>query len=1275
MIWLGSPRFELERRLDAIGLDPTSAAFAQAWSAAQLADTPLDIERSTRAHQLEELHRHPGPESIAPVLELTERLARRLDGQMKGYGSGWLESLSQWALGLQADYEVLRIHALRFVAMLPSLDHDTEGGVVKGAIVETINRILADDRPDAPLPRWLTTGAKAGRWLIDVLPAGFVAQATRMSVKKVAGIFIAGRTIEAAAPALEHLKDSGRSATVDQLGELVVTETEADAYRDEVLDNIIGLGRQFGPKRNKAGIPYAHVSVKTSALCAHYLADDPQGTWERVGPRLCAILSAAQELGVFVNLDAEHYAVRDLTLRMLERALASDPVLWSWPDVGIVVQAYLTDAAAHLEAVIELARRRDVCMPVRLVKGAYWDAETTEADAHGFDAPQWLNKCETDICFQQLTLRILEHGQCLQLCIGSHNLRDHCFARAARAVLFAASPEIEHQALHATYEALSQAMATLGWAVRNYIPVGSLLVGMAYLVRRVMENASQVGVLTMARGNVALDQVLVPPGLTLQEQLGTLKRRPTLRGTDPWPAFENHAPSRLYLSAHRQALNDAIDHDTLLHELRESASEVLTGPTLRVYNPSKPDELLCSVATASADEVNAAIERARHAPLGSRASRCRSLLLAAEALAAKRANWAVLVAKEAGKSRVEALADVDEAIDFLRFYAGVVWQRPEHERSGRGVIAAITPWNFPLAIPCGMVAAALVTGNSVVLKSAEQTPLTAQALVDLLHRCGIDPDALIHTPGDGPTVGATLATHPKVAGVLFTGSKAVGQILHQQLAAAVHSRDDGKEVGKVVVTEMGGKNAVIVTGSADLDEAISGVLYSAFAHAGQKCSAASRILVENHVFNGFSERLGRAAADLHVGPALAPGVQVNPVISATDRDRLVQAQRAAIQECRDTGGAIMNAGGHDQGLLVKPAVFALNLQAHQDVQSLSRQELFGPVLHIMPFDDLDTAIAAFNRTEYALTGGIFAQRQDEIEALVPELMCGNLYINRSNTGARVAIEPFGGFAMSGTGPKAGSAQYLDPLFGPIAEPQGSWTDAPPAQLDASGGKRATLPTAQLGQERTERFSQTIEQALCVVDEELRQLATELVAGWPLKLAPEATRMIPGQVTLNHVNEPRGPLAVLCARQSLGPAGLLHALAALMSGSDVVVLGASKELQGWSKLHTQLSLRGVNGLSIVEVQSWLEAANVALSPQIRAVVVDGDRRVCAPALSEALADRHDATCLPPIWCSADGPDLRDIQAIRSAHHLIRTVATNTMRHGAPLEIRSVDSDSL
>jgi RHH-type transcriptional regulator, proline utilization regulon repressor / proline dehydrogenase / delta 1-pyrroline-5-carboxylate dehydrogenase len=548
-------------------------AHAELAASLQVKNFPSVIESLIRVENLPDLLHD---KDYARIEVRSAEIVKRLLGFLNEYRPSIFEDVSDFGLGLTAQYALLRIHLLKFLAILPSLDHDKKGGEVKRILLEALSRFLKDNSKardakkkgqERALPRLYTLGITLFYYLAVIVPALPLSSLVRKAVKVMAKRFIAGESIEKADKSLRSLSLTGRDVTLDQLGELVVSEKEADHYKDEVLKLIRGFSLHVKKgEMNRAGINRAHVSIKVSALCSDFKPHAFDYTYGLVGPRLKEILLTAKEEDVFINIDAEHYHYRDIVFKIYRRVLLETTELADYKATGIVIQAYLRDGYKHLKEIIELARERGLPMPVRLVKGAYWDAETVEGDAHSFNAPQFLNKEETDIHFRQLVLKILESHPHLKLALASHNFSDHGFAEAAKEILYPQVGEIEHQCLHMTYEALSTALAKMGWATRNYVPVGSLLVGMAYLVRRIMENSSQVGVLTIMRSHKKHLTLQSPYAIHQEKKKeGKLVRDQSVAKLED--EFFNVSPLRLYLDDEKIWMEKALKANFHLLEI------------------------------------------------------------------------------------------------------------------------------------------------------------------------------------------------------------------------------------------------------------------------------------------------------------------------------------------------------------------------------------------------------------------------------------------------------------------------------------------------------------------------------------------------------------------------------------------------------------------------------------------------------------------------------------------------------------------------------------
>lgn len=1226
------------------------------------------------------------------VEEESKKISQKLVEFINEYSPTLFERFSDKSLALTVKYGILRIHLLRFLAMLPSLDHDKKGREVKRLFLESFRRLIFDSEKAKreskkgearALPALLLLGVRMVHGLARALPAPLFAWQVRFMVRLMAKRFIAGESIEQGLSTLGQLRKTQRDATLDQLGELVVSEAEADFYMEEVLKLVRGQGKII-PKgeKNGAGIWRAHVSIKVSALTGQFRPQAPEYTYAKVAPRLKKILLAAQEENVFINIDAEHYHYRDLVLGLFRRVLLETPELKNYQQTGIVIQAYLRDAHLHLMEIVELAKMRGLTMPVRLVKGAYYDAETVEARAHDFNAPQFLNKEETDLNFRALIYKILEAHPHLQLCLGSHNFSDHAFAEVLREKEFPGHPLVEHQCLHMTYEALSTGMARMGMVVRNYVPIGSLLMGMAYLVRRILENSSQVGVLTQMHSHKKVRNLISPREVHFHKiREGKLER--DYSAVFLSSKFKNVSPLRLYLNQEREIFFNNLNLFTA-HSLGKTYGEgsAYKGLEKEVYSSSDPQLLVGKIRLAAFEDVEPLLARMQEGKSAWQNStpleRASIVLKAAELMRLRRDHLSSLIIYEAGKNMAEALGDVDEAIDFMNFYAREELKLKEKESDlrPRGLCAVISPWNFPLAIPCGMVVAPLVSGNTVILKSAEQTPLIAQVLIDLLHEAGVPHSALAHLPGKGSVVGSRLVEDPGVRAFVFTGSKAVGTQIYRE---AMRRLPQG-EVNRVI-TEMGGKNAIVISANAELDESLSGTLFSAFSHAGQKCSAASRVLIHHSIKDKFIERLRQAARDLEVGRADDWGVFMNPVVSAKEKERLRAAILSAREECERYGGRVVLDRSHEDlpGHCVGPAIFELPYARALHPDSFAQKELFGPVIHVVGFETLPEAVQLFNSTEYALTGGVFSQSQDDLDYFLKNLKSGNLYVNRGITGARVAIEPFGGFKMSGTGPKAGGRDYLRSfVYRPVHH-----SLAVPASAEAGSDYDFDLcgPSGLNHHERLKRVVgalslvlQNFETLMLGVFEKEKEgikLFRDFVKNeaHALFVGKHSNLHIPGQLSYDDYRLPRPRAVVLSFNDRPRLEVLLYAFGALTAGTGLTVIcRQEKSYAFWSKLAQAFHHRGLSKKNFdVFYVSTTKTAQVMKQESLASIIVDGPVAHWQDFWALYLGQNPMKDYVASLLGDFDPPRVSDPRAFIEAFVLKRSVAQNTMRHGAALEL--------
>jgi RHH-type proline utilization regulon transcriptional repressor/proline dehydrogenase/delta 1-pyrroline-5-carboxylate dehydrogenase len=959
----------------------------------------------------------------ADVTALAKRIAELGTGeQARVFRMSWW---SERMLGYAMSHPSFKTQLFRFVDVFPATTGDAD-------VLRHIDEYFEGE----DTPRLVHLGVD----LADHLPFGehLSASVARRNITRMAQQFIVGSTPAEAVDGLHRLWRQGSAFTCDLLGEQTVTDAEADRYAArvrELLDALATAAATWAPddhlERDDLGpLPRVNISIKPTALAAHYAPLTRELGLAEAKHRLRPLLRLAAERGAFVHFDMEHCDAKGLTLQLF-RDLLDEPE-FATLEAGIVIQAYLKDSIHDLADVVAWSAARSRPVTVRLVKGAYWDAETITAEAEGWPSPVFERKEETDANYERCTRLLHDHHGEVRAAFGSHNLRSLAYA-----VTYARDNGIpdtgyELQMLYGMAEPLQAAIRRLGLRLRIYAPVGELVPGMAYLVRRLLENTSNESFVRhrFAEGR-ALDELLDPPRVDRIPDPEPPVRRPH---TDPRdPGAYRHEPVREWRRAEvRGGFADALRAVELGFDVPAviAGERVRTAAAIDSVDPADPETLVARSASCSRQDADDAVaaavaveERWRGTPAPERAA---VLFGAAAWMRDRRDELAALEVVEAGKPWKEADADVCEAIDFCEYYGremlrldrGGIVESPPGEANrlryqGKGVGVVIAPWNFPLAIPAGMVSAALVAGNPVVLKPAEQTPGTAYRLVQAFEAAGLPPGVLGFVPGVGEEVGTHLVEHPEVAFVVFTGSKAVGLAINR--AAAVPR--PGQRHVKRVVAEMGGKNALIVDADADLDQAVPAVATSAFGFAGQKCSAASRLVVVGAAYDAVVERLVGYARALPLGHPRQPEVEVGPVIDAEAWKRI----RSTVEHAGEQGTVLLARDDvPDVGWFVGPTIVAdVALDA-----PLAREEVFGPVLTVFRAEDFDHAVEVANHTDYALTAGVFSRSPAHIRLAADRLRAGNVYVNRAITGAVVGRQPFGGYGLSGVGSKAGGPDYL-----------------------------------------------------------------------------------------------------------------------------------------------------------------------------------------------------------------------------------------------------------
>jgi RHH-type proline utilization regulon transcriptional repressor/proline dehydrogenase/delta 1-pyrroline-5-carboxylate dehydrogenase len=956
------------------------------------------------------------------ITELGERYWQKIQGKPPGlfdrkYRQGqFLDRVMQ--------DELFRVDVFRFIDVLPALESTP-------AIGSHVRDYLLKEKRDLPL-----TVRTALKLADSTIASPLAAKAIRANVTTMARRFICESDSARAVKIFAKLAKKNLTFTADILGEATTSDAEADRYLQKYIDFVTLLGDATARwpdnsllYESPAGhLPRANISVKISALDPYLDAVDHQGSIGRLKERLLPLLRLARQKNVFINFDLEQWAAHGITYGLFEEVCCHQDLI-DWPHIGIVIQAYLRTGDQDCDRLLALSKKRGTPFTARLVKGAYWDYEVVHARQNGFTCPVFTRKGLTDASYEQLTSRLIDNHAHLTPAFASHNLRSLVHALVVAEEKGVDKTAFELQMLYGMAEPLQRMFARDGYRVRIYAPIGKLLPGMAYLVRRLLENTSNSGFLRQSfYDRVSISSMLEPPVLEPEES-----DLPGLVPGDIDSPFANVNLLDFCESGVRNTFAEAITGSAgrfpLDVPLVINGAEIHTEDVLIHTSPNDPAKKVTRQSRGDVAHADQAIQVAlqafpawRDQSISHRAGFVEKL---AEVLEKNRFELAALQTWEVGKPWREADADIAEAIDFCRYYArrsrtelGPVRQGNLAGEDnvlfyeGRGPTIIIAPWNFPLAILCGMTTAALVAGNTVLVKPATTAAGTGYRLYQYMIQAGFPADVVQFLPGSGETIGTHLVPHPATSQIAFTGSREVGLEI---IELAGKTQQGQKEI-KRVVCEMGGKNGIIIDEDADLDAALKGVMQSAFGYAGQKCSACSRLIVVGSIYNEFMGRLNDACKSLPIRAATDPGCRLGPVIDRQAYDRL----NNLIATPPEGATLFFKGEAPKTGYFVSPAVFEVN-DANNPMMQL---EFFGPVLTVMRAANFREALNIANTTEFALTGAVYTRSPSNMELARNGFKVGNLYINRGCTGAIVGRQPFGGFGMSGLGTKAGGPGYL-----------------------------------------------------------------------------------------------------------------------------------------------------------------------------------------------------------------------------------------------------------
>ena len=863
------------------------------------------------------------------------------------------------------------------------------------------------------------------------LAPSLMAKTIKKQIHEMAKIFITGSDLQEGLKAIPKIKNQNLCFSFDLLGEATLSRKEAQEYHTKYLDLMDALLKEqtsweHNPHTDTdvwGKIPSINISIKASSLYYHIKEEAWEFTKTEIKNQLRPLFQKAVDHFIFINLDMEQYCYNALLNETFKELLLETPFK-DYPHFGIVVQAYLKNSFETLQDLVLFSKKRKQPITVRLVKGAYWDSEVLLAKQKNWPIPVYTSKSNTDFNFEKCLEFLFENKKCIKIAVGSHNVRSISKALALHQLYPDAN--LEFQTLYGMGLPLAKTLTKKGYRVRLYSTIGELIPGMAYLVRRLLENtANQSFIQANLTKNISEKSLLSPP----QPYALPSKTKKENQSFQNAPVLDFTIQSnRVNFENHLKKWSDQFPMEVPALIL---GKKINSQNILKRENPSQSQQIISHTHLSSLDQAEQSVKIASHFfeewKNTQPQTRIQCLKKLSSLLKKKQFELAALQVFEVGKTWAEAHADICEAIDFCNYYSQSYFQifppQKTCEISGEtsflhyealGPTAIIAPWNFPLAILTGMVVAPLVCGNPVIIKPAEQSSLTAYQLALLLLESGFPKESFSFLPGEGEKVGAYLVQHPSVPLISFTGSFEVGsQIIKETKKISL----EHKHIKKAIV-EMGGKNAILVDTSADLDEAISGILTSAFSFQGQKCSACSRVLILEDIYPQFMERFLPAVKSLIVDDPQKPQTFLGPLID----QKAYQKIKDFIQKMQTSPNVekIYEGSTLSQGWFISPTIF-LTDQPHSPCM---QEELFAPLLTCFKVKDFDQALQIANNTKYGLTSALYSRKPSHIQKYKQNIEAGNIYINRNCTGALVERHPFGGYKMSGLGSKAGGAHYL-----------------------------------------------------------------------------------------------------------------------------------------------------------------------------------------------------------------------------------------------------------
>ncbi|MCK5072994.1 MAG: bifunctional proline dehydrogenase/L-glutamate gamma-semialdehyde dehydrogenase [Bacteriovoracaceae bacterium] len=963
---------------------------------------------------------------------------------INSYRPGRFEKIFDFIFSLLARRSMLKVNLLQFLSISLTIT-DENGEEIKRNLIQCLEGILSGVKTSGTKQKKVAEGRSLPGMIIylfnvilkvvKVIPPSILRRCVRRIMGLSARKFIAGEGPGAMRKISKRLMDSGRDVCLDFLGERFDLSGEAGRYTDGVVKLIRKFSAYYSKgEKNASELPKGQVSIKLSAFESNFNPNSCDNLSEEFLGNLKKIMLNAVQNDVLVFIDAEQYNTLEFAYDVVERLFDEFSQLREGKYLGFTLQAYLRDGFEHLQKIKNIAKKYNVVFPVRLVKGAYWNEETVTCESMGWNSFQFLNKEETDLHYRQLMVKIMELDPDLQLVVGSHNFVDHSFAEVLRDKYFKNSSKIEHQCLDMTYEALSRAMVKMGWVVRNSVPVGPIFSGMGYLVRRVMENSSQFGILNMMRSHRYKQSLETP----IKTHLERKRKRGLVRDvffTELSSRFFNVPPSRIFLKESGQLLKNAysvLDEDQSVIDYSDKLE--VSGEIIEVGMANNPDRILGRIRCATGNDVSVFLKNSRSAYLAgdwsstSVVARSAILVRVANIMVVKRNELVALLSRETGWNVSISHDEVNRAIDFLNYYAREELRltKKNSKLRSKGIFYVTADRHSPFSSPVGMMVAALVSGNTVIVSPSILCPFAMMEIVGIFHEIGLSQDILTLCPIADQKIMEGIFKSPFVAGVAFEGEWSVGKELYLKFFSKTVENELHKLKFKAeALVLLGGKNSMIITANADLRCAVNALVRSAFSRAGQSLAAVSRIIVHESLKEEFEKKLVGLCHEIKMDVQCVFSDSMGPLIGGRDtREKLRLKREAVYEEIKEYNGRkILDLTG-EYSFHAGPAIYELNNVRMCQQDNFSGEQINGPMIYVTYFRELSEAVQIFNSQDYIRTGVIYGQSGSDVDYLLKNLEAGNLYVNKPVEAGRVGFFPEGGLKLSRLGPRMGGKGFL-----------------------------------------------------------------------------------------------------------------------------------------------------------------------------------------------------------------------------------------------------------